>query len=155
VKRYSIDEASKAQAGRLPDVAEGQQEKELDEAVFAAEKGQTEGPIKTQSRIDVPRPRTEVRAGPTAVAGVAWGGDRGIARVDVAVDDGPWQEAHLAEALNEDTWRQWVWEWDATPGRHSVRVRATDEDGATQTADRRMPQPDGATGHHTVILQVT
>jgi foldase protein PrsA len=48
VKRYSIDEASKAQQGRLPAVAEGQQEKALDEAVFAAQKGKVEGPVKTQ-----------------------------------------------------------------------------------------------------------
>jgi foldase protein PrsA len=48
VRRYSIDEASKAQQGRLPAVAEGQQEKALDEAVFAARKGNVEGPVKTQ-----------------------------------------------------------------------------------------------------------
>jgi len=48
VKQYSIDEASKAQAGRLPAVAKGQQEKALDEAVFAADKGNIEGPVKTQ-----------------------------------------------------------------------------------------------------------
>ena len=48
VKEYSIDEASKAQGGKLPAVAEGQQEKALDEAVFAAEKGNVEGPVKTQ-----------------------------------------------------------------------------------------------------------
>jgi foldase protein PrsA len=48
VNQYSIDEASKAQAGRLQAVSEGQQEKALDEAVFAAEKGQLEGPVKTQ-----------------------------------------------------------------------------------------------------------
>jgi foldase protein PrsA len=48
VKEYSIDEASKAQGGKLPAVSEGQQEKALDEAVFAARKGQIEGPVKTQ-----------------------------------------------------------------------------------------------------------
>jgi foldase protein PrsA len=48
VKRYSIDEASKAQGGKLPAVAEGQQEKALDDAVFAAKKGVIEGPVKTQ-----------------------------------------------------------------------------------------------------------
>jgi foldase protein PrsA len=48
VKRYSIDEASKAQGGKLPAVAKGQQEKALDDAVFAASKGEVEGPVKTQ-----------------------------------------------------------------------------------------------------------
>jgi foldase protein PrsA len=48
VKQYSIDEASKAQGGKQPAVTQGQQEKELDEAIFAARKGQLEGPIKTQ-----------------------------------------------------------------------------------------------------------
>ncbi len=48
VKKYSIDEASKAQGGRLPAVAKGQQEKALDEAVFAASKGKVMGPVKTQ-----------------------------------------------------------------------------------------------------------
>ncbi len=48
VKQYSIDEASKAQAGRLPAVAQGQQEKALDEASFSAKKGDIEGPVKTQ-----------------------------------------------------------------------------------------------------------
>ena len=47
-KKFSIDQASKAQGGKLPGVAKGQQEKALDDAVFAAEKGELEGPIKTQ-----------------------------------------------------------------------------------------------------------
>ena len=48
VKQYSIDEASKAQGGMLPAVAKGQQDKALDDAVFAAKKGEIEGPVKTQ-----------------------------------------------------------------------------------------------------------
>jgi foldase protein PrsA len=47
-KEYSIDQASKSQGGKLPDVAKGQQEKALDEAVFKAERGKVEGPVKTQ-----------------------------------------------------------------------------------------------------------
>jgi foldase protein PrsA len=47
-KKYSIDEASKSQGGKLPDVAQGQQEKALDTAVFAAQKGKVQGPVKTQ-----------------------------------------------------------------------------------------------------------
>ena len=47
-RRFSIDEASKAQGGRLPDVAKGQQEQALDTAVFGAAKGKLTGPVKTQ-----------------------------------------------------------------------------------------------------------
>lgn len=115
-----------------------------------------EGPIKTQSRIDVPRPDGgPVPAGRAAVAGVAWAPTRGISLVEVQVDDGPWQEARLGEVLTEDTWRQWVLEWDATPGPHQIRVRATDGDGRTQPEERTRPAPDGAQGWHTLQVQVT
>ncbi len=71
-------------------------------------------PIKTSSRIDVPRSFAQVKTGEkTPVAGVAWSQDRGIERVEVRVDGGPWQEATLADEDNIDTWRQWVWEWEA------------------------------------------
>jgi DMSO/TMAO reductase YedYZ molybdopterin-dependent catalytic subunit len=113
-----------------------------------------EGPVKTQSRIDVPRPSSTVPAGRTAVAGVAWAPTRGIERVEVQVDDGAWVEARLADALHVDTWRQWVHEWEATPGRHTLAVRATDGTGETQTAERTPVAPDGATGRHTIEVVV-
>src|SRR6185312_9778400 len=47
-KKYSIDQASKAQGGKLSGVAKGQQEKALDDAIFKADKGKLVGPIKTQ-----------------------------------------------------------------------------------------------------------
>jgi foldase protein PrsA len=47
-KKYSIDQASKAQGGKLPDVAQGQQEPAFDKAIFGAKKGTLEGPVKTQ-----------------------------------------------------------------------------------------------------------
>jgi len=112
-------------------------------------------PIKTQSRIDVPRPLGTVAPGPTAVAGVAWAQTRGISKVEVQVDDGPWQEARLSEEAGADTWRQWVHEWDATPGRHDLRVRATDGTGETQTGERQPPRPDGATGRHGIVVTVS
>jgi DMSO/TMAO reductase YedYZ molybdopterin-dependent catalytic subunit len=112
-------------------------------------------PIKTQSRIDVPRPGTTVPAGRVAVAGVAWAQTRGITRVEVRIDDGEWREARLAHELSVDSWRQWIHTWDAAPGDHTLHVRATDGDGRTQTADRVPPRPDGATGHHSVTVTVT
>jgi DMSO/TMAO reductase YedYZ molybdopterin-dependent catalytic subunit len=114
-----------------------------------------EGPIKTQSRIDVPRPGRSMPAGPATVAGVAWAGERGISQVEVAVDDGPWQTAELAAELAATTWRQWRMDWDATPGEHALRVRATDTTGATQTDVVSPPPPDGATGHHSIRVSVT
>jgi DMSO/TMAO reductase YedYZ molybdopterin-dependent catalytic subunit len=113
-----------------------------------------EGPIKTQSRIDVPRPDRRLPPGPTVIAGVAWAPTRGVDRVEVSVDDGPWREAELAEALADTTWRQWRLRWDATPGSHRLRVRATDGTGETQTQTSAPPAPDGATGWHTVAVRV-
>ncbi|MEV3937905.1 molybdopterin-dependent oxidoreductase [Glycomyces sp. NPDC049804] len=111
-----------------------------------------EAPIKTFSRIDAPAPLKEVAAGPVPVAGVAWAQRRGIERVEVRVDEGPWAEAELAPVIGPDTWRQWRWTWDAPPGRHKLEVRATDGEGDTQTEERRTPFPDGATGWHSVVV---
>ncbi|MEH0937449.1 molybdopterin-dependent oxidoreductase [Micromonospora psammae] len=113
-----------------------------------------QGPIKTQSRIDTPRPRNRLTAGRITVAGVAWAQQRGIRRVEVRVDEGPWREAELASAVSVDTWVQWSWRWDATPGEHTLQVRATDATGETQTGRRSAVAPDGATGWHTVTVTV-
>jgi DMSO/TMAO reductase YedYZ molybdopterin-dependent catalytic subunit len=113
-----------------------------------------EGPIKTQSRIDTPSAGATVDAGRTPVAGVAWAPTIGIEAVEVRVDDGPWTEARLGEEYVDTTWRQWVWEWDATPGRHRLEVRATDADGVTQTEQRTEVAPDGASGWHSVSVEV-
>ncbi|MBA0124284.1 molybdopterin-dependent oxidoreductase [Haloechinothrix sp. YIM 98757] len=112
-------------------------------------------PIKTQSRIDVPREGAELNAGTVTVAGVAWAGVRGVEAVEVAVDGGDWREARLAGELARTTWRQWAYEWDATPGQHRIQVRATDGTGRTQTGERSGTIPDGATGHHTIEVTVT
>jgi DMSO/TMAO reductase YedYZ molybdopterin-dependent catalytic subunit len=112
------------------------------------------GPVKTMSRIDTPKPFGRPRAGKVAVAGVAWAQHRGIDAVEVRVDEGPWQAARLAEVPSADTWRQWVWEWDATPGSHTLEVRATDSDGETQPAERADPFPSGATGWHSTSVTV-
>ncbi|MDQ3066041.1 MAG: molybdopterin-dependent oxidoreductase [Actinomycetota bacterium] len=106
-----------------------------------------EGPIKTQSRIDV--------ASRQVVAGVAWAPTRGIDRVEVRIDEGPWQEATLAAPLNDDCWRQWFLPWDAAPGEYVIAVRATDGTGETQTAERTDVAPNGASGHHTVRVDVS
>ncbi|MFJ7125838.1 molybdopterin-dependent oxidoreductase [Streptomyces sp. NPDC098101] len=113
-----------------------------------------EAPVKTQSRIDTPRPFGRPAAGTVMVAGVAWAQHRGIRRVEVRVDDGPWQEARLAAEDTRDTWRQWTYPWTATPGRHTLTVRATDGTGATQPERRTKTMPDGAQGWHSVVVTV-
>ncbi|MEU7620624.1 sulfite oxidase [Micromonospora rifamycinica] len=113
-----------------------------------------QGPVKTQSRIDTPRSRNRLTAGEVVVAGVAWAQHRGISRVEVRVDGGAWQQATLAPAVSVDTWVQWSWRWPATPGEHTLQVRATDRDGETQTALAAPVAPDGATGWHRVTVTV-
>ncbi|MFF5072242.1 sulfite oxidase [Micromonospora olivasterospora] len=113
-----------------------------------------QGPVKTQSRIDVPRPRNRLTAGTIPVAGVAWAQHRGVRSVEVRVDGGPWRQATLAPAVSADTWVQWSWRWEATPGEHVLQVRATDADGETQPERRQPVAPDGATGWHTIRVTV-
>ncbi|MFB7512149.1 molybdopterin-dependent oxidoreductase [Streptomyces sp. NPDC056144] len=113
-----------------------------------------EAPVKTQSRIDTPRAGARPDAGTVAVAGVAWAQHRGIERVEVRIDDGPWRPARLAAPTGRDTWRQWSYAWEAAPGRHAITVRATDGTGATQPERRTSTMPDGAQGWHTVEVTV-
>jgi DMSO/TMAO reductase YedYZ molybdopterin-dependent catalytic subunit len=111
-------------------------------------------PIKTESRIDVPSGSSTVRAGRTPVAGVAWAQHKGIEAVEVRVDGGDWHQARLAAVPGIDTWRQWVWEWNATRGDHVIEARATDKTGYTQTSALAPPPPNGATGYPTVNVMV-
>ena len=112
-----------------------------------------EGPIKTQSRIDVPRRDSTIDPGPTAIAGVAWAPSRAIEKVEVQVDEEPWVEAELSRETTVNSWRQWMVTWNATPGEHQVRVRATDGTNTTQTSEITDPAPDGATGWHTIQVR--
>jgi DMSO/TMAO reductase YedYZ molybdopterin-dependent catalytic subunit len=113
-----------------------------------------DGPIKTMSRIDVPGGGARLPAGRTPIAGVAWAPSRGVSAVDVRVDDGDWMPCRIGDVVSENTWVQWLYEWDATPGDHMISVRATDGDGDVQTGDIRSPAPDGATGWHTRRVRV-
>jgi DMSO/TMAO reductase YedYZ molybdopterin-dependent catalytic subunit len=124
------------------------------EAYWTSRGYAAEAPIKTSSRIDVPRSFAKVKAGRTPVAGVAWSQDRGVQGVEVRVDGGDWQEAGLATEDNLNTWRQWVWQWDAEPGTHALEVRATDRSGYTQTSERAPIAPDGSTGWDSVNVTV-
>lgn len=113
-----------------------------------------QAPIKTQSRIDVPRSGATVSAGEVVVAGVAWAQHRGISVVEVRVDNGPWEPAELAGTVSADTWRQWTYRWQATQGEHVLAVRAADATGEVQTGEQKPVFPDGAQGWHTVNVTV-
>jgi hypothetical protein len=113
-----------------------------------------QAPIKTGSRIDVPRNGARLNAGPVTLGGIAWAQHRGIKAVEVRIDDGPWQPAKLGAAYSKDTWRLWTFDWKATPGTHAITVRATDSSGAVQTGDPASPMPDGATGWPSISVDV-
>jgi len=113
------------------------------------------GPIKTESRIDVPSNGSPVKAGKVPVAGVAWAQHKGIEAVEARVDNGPWNEATLATVPGIDTWRQWVWEWDAAPGTHLIEARATDKTGYTQTSVVENVAPNGASGYPSTQVTVS
>lgn len=113
------------------------------------------GPIKTQSRVDVPKSGQVVPIGPVTLGGVAWAQQRGITAVEVQIDDGPWQQAQLGASYSKDTWRLWSFPWRAVdPGSHRVTVRATDGEGVVQTSEEADVVPDGATGWHSVSFDV-
>ena len=116
-----------------------------------------EGPIKTQSRIDVPKAFSfDTAPGLQPIAGVAWAQNRGISKVEVQIDgDGEWKEAKLSSPISKHTWVQWVSEFEATPGSHFIRVRATDSDGELQAKGPKNPAPNGAEGWHQVNFRVT
>jgi DMSO/TMAO reductase YedYZ molybdopterin-dependent catalytic subunit len=123
-------------------------------AYWATRGWSQQGPIKTESRIDVPVSNSTIAPGRTPVAGVAWAQHKGVAAVEVRVDAGPWQQARLAAVPDMDTWRQWVWEWDASPGSHVLEARATDATGYTQTAVQAQPPPNGASGYPSAAVAV-
>ncbi|WP_083341347.1 molybdopterin-dependent oxidoreductase [Pseudarthrobacter chlorophenolicus] len=126
-----------------------------DSKAYWTERGWAErGPIKTMARVDVPKSFAKVPAGKVAVGGTAWAQTRGITKVEIQIDNADWVEATLSTEASLVTWRQWSYEWDATPGPHYIKVRATDGTGEVQTEQRADPVPDGASGWQSVMVTV-
>ena len=113
-----------------------------------------DGPILTESRIDHPSDGSSVAVGQVDIDGLAWAPDRGVERVEVRIDNGPWQETMLSRAISKATWVQWWLRWQATAGTHTIQVRATDGTGAVQTSTQGGPSPAGATGWDQVQVSV-
>ncbi|MBC7276224.1 molybdopterin-dependent oxidoreductase [Nocardioides sp.] len=114
----------------------------------------TDAPIKLSSRIDTPRPLSNIPAGRTVIGGVAWAQQHGVAKVEVRVDGGRWQQAELGPDAGIDYWRQWYLPWVAEPGSHQLAVRVTDRDGTLQSTDRATPFPDGSSGIQEIVVTV-
>jgi DMSO/TMAO reductase YedYZ molybdopterin-dependent catalytic subunit len=86
-----------------------------------------------------------------AIGGIAYAGAKGISKVEVQVDDSPWQEAELrTPPLSPLSWVQWRYDWPIEPGRHTARVRAYDSAGELQVEQQSGARPDGATGIHEI-----
>jgi DMSO/TMAO reductase YedYZ molybdopterin-dependent catalytic subunit len=125
------------------------------EAYWTKRKWATAAPVKLSSRVDTPRPLSTVDAGQQVIGGVAWAQPDGVARVEVRLDGGEWQEARLGPSAGVEYWRQWYLPWEAVPGSHQIAVRATNRRGRTQTAERATPFPDGSSGIQQVVVNVS
>lgn len=126
------------------------------DASYWTDRGWSErGPVKLSSRIDTPRNSSSIARGQVMIAGVAWSQHVGVSRVEVRIDDGPWADTELAEAISADTWRQWSFAWDAPRGQHAITVRATDANGMVQISTNADVVPDGATGLHSIDVNVS
>ena len=112
------------------------------------------GPVKTQSRVEVPSDGAELSAGSLRVGGHAWAQHTGIEKVEYRLDGDAWQPAELGRVPGADTWVQWSGTVEVDEGDHSLAVRATDRSGYTQTAARTDVVPDGATGWDKVEFSV-
>lgn len=126
-----------------------------DSKAYWTQRGWSErGPIKTMARVEVPKSFAKVPAGRVAIGGTAWAQTRGITKVEVQIDNGPWTEAVLSTEASLITWRQWSFDWEATPGPHYIKARATDGTGEVQTDQRADPVPDGASGWQSLMVTV-
>ncbi len=126
-----------------------------EEAAYWTERQWAEtAPIKLSSRIDTPKGLEPVDAGETVIAGVAWAQPHGVAKVEVRIDGGEWQQARLGPEVNASYWRQWYLPWEAESGNHDVAVRATDSRGEVQTDERATPFPSGSSGIQQIVVRV-
>ena len=112
----------------------------------------------TRSRFDAPDFVRPLRAGAAVpLVGIAYGGDRGVSKVEVSTDDGrSWREARITHEGSRLAWSVWSHDWrPEEPGEYRLVVRATDGEGELQTSEvRRVGSGMGATGLHKVTARV-
>jgi DMSO/TMAO reductase YedYZ molybdopterin-dependent catalytic subunit len=120
-----------------------------------ADQGWYNGPLHTITRIDRPAGRVPFNHS-IEIGGIAFAGNRGIEKVEVSVDGGiSWNAAKLDPPLSQDSWVLWTWQWmPILPGTYTIVARATDGTGQVQTRQKQGTVPGGATGYHTVMVQV-
>jgi DMSO/TMAO reductase YedYZ molybdopterin-dependent catalytic subunit len=105
--------------------------------------------------IDTPweeTPRDE--AGMVWVGGIAFAGSRGVSRVELSIDDGPWLACECEPYVPNLVWQRWRYHWSARPGRHSLTVRAFELDGTPQVATPQPPHPNGLTGLDRIDVRI-
>ncbi len=117
--------------------------------------------VPTRSRIDVPDDWTSVSLGklaaPIEVKGIAFGGDRGISRVELSFDDGQsWSDAEIYYSGGDLAWSLWKGQWTPTaPGDYPLLVRATDGEGDVQEWEEDRGPFSGVSGLHRINVRVT
>jgi DMSO/TMAO reductase YedYZ molybdopterin-dependent catalytic subunit len=117
--------------------------------------------VPTRSRIDQPdheaRIPLAVAANGIPVKGVAFGGDRGISRVEISLDDGKnWEETKIDYPGTKLTWVLWSYDWRPSEAQDfKIVVRATDGEGKAQEWEEDRPFKSGVTGFHKITVHVT
>jgi DMSO/TMAO reductase YedYZ molybdopterin-dependent catalytic subunit len=114
----------------------------------------------TRSRIDVPNHESQFALGkligPIEVKGMAYGGDRGVSRVELSLDDGAtWSDAKITYPGTKLTWALWSYDWrPQKPDDYTLVVRATDGEGEVQDVDWERGYFSGVTGFHKIVAHV-
>jgi DMSO/TMAO reductase YedYZ molybdopterin-dependent catalytic subunit/rhodanese-related sulfurtransferase/glyoxylase-like metal-dependent hydrolase (beta-lactamase superfamily II) len=88
---------------------------------------------RVRSLITDPTDGERLPAGPVTIRGVGWSGAAPLARVEISINNGPWQETRLLGDRHRHSWQWWELFTDLDqPGEASIRSRATDLAGFTQ-----------------------
>ena len=115
-------------------------------------------PVRMTSRIDAPLTGSTIKTNQTMyIAGVAFSGNKGISEVDISTDAGQtWQRAILKQPLSGITWVLWELAWQPPKaGSYTIVARAIDLEGNVQNPNEEPPLPNGSSGYHSIILNVS
>ena len=120
-------------------------------------KGWTDkGTINIFSRIDTPGHYQLVRGADINFRGIAFGGPHTIQQVQLSFDgEKNWQNAEIEPPHSSYSWVVWNYHWKPpSPGKAMVAVRAIDATSKIQTKKITRPQPSGATGLHSIVVEI-